>query len=279
MPLVSVLKYFLILILSILILFNNSYAEEQSETARLITRTGQAPRTAEKDKLYAEAFYEISDVVVGQDKGHWSEATETFGYYHKDIFGYLSVSSLERLDVKDYTANFGAYVNIDKDSYAHLEAGFGFPETHYIYDLQTIIEYGHRLYDSVYWQAGYNYRNYASGDSHTIYPGLLHYFGNSNISLDYGVNFIEGRDMAQFGVIKGSFAITEFLSFEPGAALGERLYDIYGLSAGEERGYIIFGIMKMRVYKEMALRLGGSYSEEDPRFIKRSLIFSVSAKF
>ena len=62
-----------------------------------------------------------------------------------------------------------------------------------------------------------------------------------------------------------------------GVAFGQRLYDIFG--AKEENGCILFGGLTINVYKGINVKVGGSYGEESPKFIKRSLIFDASVKF
>ena len=258
------------------------HAAETAETERLMR--GITPslaiveeRAEKKDETYFDAYYEPSDIMQGNRTGHWNEITTLFGYLHDNIRGYLSVSQLERFDNKDYTANFGAYFTF-KDYYIHEEIGFGWM-VDYIYRLQNIAEYGHRLYKNLFWQIGYNYRGYKTNDTHLVYPGLIYYFGDSYLSADYGVSFIESRDTAQFATFKGNFAITEFLHWSAGIAFGERLYDIYELDARQESGYILYTGFNIRVYKGINFRVGCSYGTEKPKFIKRSLNFALSAKF
>ena len=101
------------------------YAEDQGETARLIQQLRPPPKIAEKDKIYIGNYYEPSFVLEGNRTGQWWENTTTFGYAHQNITGYGSISQLSRLGVLDNTFNVGAYINIDKDQYAHMEVGFG----------------------------------------------------------------------------------------------------------------------------------------------------------
>jgi len=143
----------------------------------------------------------------------------------------------------------------------------------------TILEYSHRLYKNMFWQIGYSYRAYEAGDSYVLYPGLIYYFGDNYISATYGPNWIEDRDTGFSGSVKGNFFITEFLQLWSGVAFGQRLYDIYGLDAHAENGFILFGGITLKVYKGINVRVGGSYGEEEPKFIKRSLIFDASVKF
>lgn len=271
------------LFISLLVLFVPcGYTAEQAETERLIRRITPPLAVVEeklgvKDQWYFDAYYEPSNIFQGNRTGHWNEITTLYGYLHQNIRGYLSVSQLERFDSKDYTANFGTYLTF-KDFYVHEEIGFGW-DVDYIYKLQNITEYGHRLYKNVFWQVGYAYRGYPTNDTHLVYPGLIYYFGDSYMSADYGVSCIEGRDTSSFGTIKGDFAITSFLHWSCGVAFGERLYDIYELDSREEKGFILFTGININVYKGINCRVGYSYGEEAPKFIKRSLNFALSAKF
>ena len=250
----------------------------QAETGRLITEMAPPPPVTEKDKMYVETYYEPGDVLQGNRTGQWWENTTTFGYSHGKVSGYGSISQFSRLGVLDYTANIGSYVNIDKDQYVRGEIGFGW-DVDYMYNLQTILEYSHRLYKNMFWQIGYSYRAYEAGDSYVLYPGLIYYFGDNYISATYGPNWIEDRDTGFSGSVKGNFFITEFLQLWSGVAFGQRLYDIYGLDAHAENGFILFGGITLKVYKGINVRVGGSYGEEEPKFIKRSLIFDASVKF
>jgi len=258
------------------------YGAEQAETARAI-RAITPPiavieeKVAEKDVWYLDTFYESNGVIQGNRTGRWDELDTVFGYIHRNVNGYMSVSQLERFDVKDYTANFGSYLTF-KDSYAHIEAGFGW-DVDYIYKFQSIAEYGHKLYKTLFWQMGYSYRGYDTDDTHLVYPGLIYYFGDSYISAIYGASFMEAHDTANFGTIKGDFAITKILRWSAGVAFGERLYDIYGLDAHEERGYILFTGLSLNLYKGIKIRAGYSYGTEEPKFIKRGVNFDVAVKF
>ncbi|MFA5146706.1 MAG: YaiO family outer membrane beta-barrel protein [Candidatus Omnitrophota bacterium] len=259
-----------------------AYPAERAETERLIREITPPlqlveDRAEKKDEWYVDSFYEPSDIIQGNRTGHWNELDTTFGYVHGNVHGYMSVSQLERFDSKDYTANFGSYFSL-RDSYVHIEAGFGW-DVDYIYKFQSIAEYGHKLYSSLFWQIGYNYRAYGTDDTHMIYPGLIYYFGDSYISADYGASCMEGHDTANFGTVKGDFALTDFLHWYCGIAFGERLYDIYGLEAHDEYGYIMFTGLKFTVYKGIQIKAGYSYGTEKPKFIKRAINFAASVKF
>lgn len=275
-------RKFFISILFLIILCPYAYAAEQAETSRLIRRiTPSLAITKEtmekKDEWYVDGYYEPSDIIQGNKTGHWNELTTLYGYVHQNVRGYFSVSQFERFDNKDYTANFGTYLTF-KDYYVHEEIGFGWL-VDYIYRLQNIVEYGHRLVGNAYWQIGYNYRGYKVGDTHVIYPGVIYYFGDNYMSADWGITYMEGRDTGYFGTFKGDLAITKFLHWSAGVAVGEYLYDIYGLGASEEFGYILFTGVNVNIYKGINFRAGYSYGTEDPKFIKRSIDFALSVKF
>ncbi len=261
--------------------FSDVYALEQAETERLVRKVTPplaiVEEKPERDKWYVDSYYEKSDILQGTRTGHWSELTNRFGYVHDNIHGYLVISQLDRFDVINYTVNFGSYISF-KDSYAHLEAGFGWG-IDYIYKFQSIAEYAHRIVKGLFWQVGYTYRNYSIGDTHLVYPGLIYDFGDHYMSADYGISFIDGRDTAHFGTVKGDFAITKFLRWWAGMAFGERLYDINELDAREEFGYILFTGLNINIYKGVNARVGYSYSTEDPKFIKRNIDFGLSVKF
>lgn len=259
-----------------------AYAAEQSEVDRLIR--GMTPPAAiakdiikEKDEWLVSSFYEPSDIIQGNRTGHWNELTNNFMYTHRNIRSYISMSQFERFDDNDRTFNFGSYLSF-KDSYVHAEVGFG-GNVDYMYKLISITEYGHKLYDMLYWQIGYTYRAYGTDDTHLVAPMLIYYFGNSYMSANYGATFMEAHDTASWGSVRGDFEITDFLHWYGGVAFGERLYDIYGLDAHEERGYILFTGLSLTPFKWVNLRAGYSYGTEKPKFIKRSLNFYASVRF
>lgn len=269
-------------ILSSMLLAAPDAIAAQSDTEHLIMRITppievlkEAPPT--KDEMRFDAYYEPSDILQGSRTGHWSEMTATYGYTHGKVTGYGSVSRYERFSDRDFTANIGAYFSLP-DSYLHSEIGAGW-YTNYIYDFLVLNEYGHKLFKNVFWQMGYSFRKYETGNTHMAYPGLIYYFGDSYIAVDYGAIWIEGRGTGNFGNFRGDFAITDFLHLWTGLAVGQWLYDIYGLAPSKECGYILSTGINIKVYKGVNVRIGYSYSEEAPKFIKRSLNFGLSAKF
>jgi hypothetical protein len=108
-----------------------------------------------------------------------------------------------------------------------------------MYQWQAITEYGHKLYENLFGQMSYTYRAYRGDDTHLAAPGLIYYLGDSYMSASYGASYMENHDTANVGVFKGDFAITKFLHWNCGMAVGGRLYDINGLDAADEFGYIL----------------------------------------
>ena len=154
-----------ITISAVLFSASNSTAAEV-DTERLLRRMTPplaiVKETTTKDEMYFDAYYEPSDIVQGSRSGHWSENTITYGYNHDKVQGYGSVTRYERFSNRDFTANIGAYFNFP-DSYIHSEVGVGW-YTNYIYNMMVLNEYGHKLYENVFWQIGYNFRKYDNAE-------------------------------------------------------------------------------------------------------------------
>ncbi len=256
-----------------------AYAAQEIPSERLVQGKPTLPTAvpAEKGKWYLGEFYEYGRVNQGSRFGNWNEMDERIGYEYKNIQLYTYAAQLKRFADKDYTYNFGTVVPF-KNYYIHEEFGFG-SDVDFIYKFQNILEVSHKLAGNLYWQGGYNYRNYKQNDTYLIYPGLIYYFGDNYVSVDYGVSMIESRGNSQFGTVKGAFAITDSLHWSLGAAVGERLYDIFELPSNKEYGYIVFTGFTLNLYKDLNLRLGYSYGMEKPSFIKRGLTFGLSIKF
>jgi hypothetical protein len=267
--------------LCFLALFTSAYAAEQGagETAKLFTTLRPPPKPVTQDKIYMDANYEMSDVMIGANTGHWIEFVNTFGYFHDKFFSYFYTDQYDRLNNKDYTANLGSYVTIDENQNAHFEMGWGWA-VDYIYKLQMIMEYSHRLYKSLFWQVGWNYRDNKTGTTNVIYPGFIYYFGDNYISGNWGTNIIEGRNIGYTGSFKGDFKITDIVHYWMGVAFGERLYDVYGLpKPSAEYGYILFNGLTFTIFKDISAKVGLSYGYENPKFIKRSLYTALAVKF
>ena len=232
----------------------------------------------EKDwEIFSSNYYEYSDVSQNSRAGSWWENTNLLGFARKNIKGYFSVTELSRFGERDNTANFGAYLTM-KNSYMHFETGFGW-DIDYIYRLQQVIEYAHKMYKGLYWQAGYNYRAYSTGDTQLIYPGLIYYFGNSYIGANYGCSIIQHRGTGNMGSIKGNFTMNKYVDFWVGGAVGQWLYDINGLPASQEFGYLGLAGVTFHLNKNVAVKFGYSYGHENPDFIKRGVTAGVDFKF
>ncbi len=264
-----------------LIFFTPAYAAQQTNTPNIIT---EAPppipaKIAEEEKIevFADSYYEPSDVAQGSRKGSWKEVTDMAGLSKGNLKGYFSVSQLRRFEDTNYTANFGAYLMM-KNSSLHFETGFAWDRT-FIYRLQDIIEYSHKLYNYLYWQLGYTYRAYPTGDTHLIYPGLIYYFGDSYISANYGASIIASRGAGNMGTVKLNIALNKYVSWWWGGAYGQWLYDIDGLPASQEVGYILFSGFTYNINKWLTARIGYSYGTEKPKFLKRNLMYGLSLKF
>lgn len=275
------MKKYIILALTIA-LPASLYAAGESATEQMLRTVAPPPGVAEekpeaKGEVFWDSYFELSKVVQGSRPGRWREITNRFGYKYKNIQGYATVSQWNRFSVNNYTAHLGAYVNFP-NSYFHGEIGQGWDVT-YMYKLQSILEYGHRIKKGLFWQAGYNYRNYMENDTYMLYPGLIYYFGDNYISADYGLTYTESRGQAQFGTVKGNFALGRRLSLLLGMAIGRRLYDIFELAAYDQFGYIVFCGLNFNICRWATARIGYSYGTEDPDFIKRSFNTSISLKF
>ena len=281
----SLRKYCLLFITSVIFLliasFDSSFAEQVE--AERIAREPAIPHAViegkrlSENKWYTGTFYDLGNVVQGTRRGEWTEVTGWLGRKQNNINVYASFSQLKRFSEKDYTGNAGLYLKF-KDYYIHEELGPGW-DVDFIYKFQNIAELSHKLYKNLYWQLGYTYRHYPINDTHLVYPGLIYYIGDSYIRADYGLSRIESRGTGQFGALKGSFAVNKRLRWDVGTSVGEWLYDIYGLSAKKEYGYILYTMFNFEVTKDVRLSLGYSYGTERPQFIKRSLNVSLTANF
>lgn len=270
-----------LVVLTIFLVSLNSAQAAEPESVMIITKiipplkVIQAPE--KKWEVFSDNYYEYSDVSQNSRTGSWWENTNLLGFARGNIKGYFSVSELSRFGKRDNTANFGAYLTM-KNSYLHFETGFGW-DINYIYRLQEVIEYAHKMYKGLYWQLGYNYRAYSAGDTQLIYPGLIYYFGNNYISANYGCSIIQNRGTANMGSIKGDFVLNKYVDLWVGGAVGQWLYDINGLPASEEFGYLGLAGVTFHLNKNVAVKFGYSYGHEKPNFIKRGVSAGLDFKF
>lgn len=238
------------------------------------------PSLPQKEKVSVNSYNDYGWVHLNSRVGNWKYLAQRVIVAAGDsVSPYYEIDIQERFGDKNYVHYTGAYVNFKDNSYWHSELGFGQDIT-YVSRFQTTQEYGHRLYKNYFWQLGYRFLNYADNDVYIFYPGLYYYFGNHYLSTFYNVSFTEGRGAAQWGNIKGNFSLFgDRLNLWAGTALGQRLYDIDLIKAQQQFGYIFFLGANLKVLRNLSLRLGFSYSHEDPDFIKRSIDYGCVLKF
>ncbi|MBI1869687.1 MAG: hypothetical protein HYS07_00670 [Chlamydiae bacterium] len=158
-----------------------------------------------KNNFSAFAFYEASNVKIGNNHGTWSEITGSVGSRYKNINPYFSYSRFERLHLVDHALNLGSYFNLS-DFYIHEEIGFGIAPT-YLYQFQNIAELSHPLYQGLHSEIRHTYRDYAENDSQLVSLGLTYYFRNHYLNTSYGISHIASRGSANLGTLKGDFEI------------------------------------------------------------------------
>lgn len=265
-----------------LILFFSPVFAEQTEIIREVQEKPVRFIREDKQKFYFHSLYEYSWIKQGSRKGDWRQFSNRVAYL-KDNLQVLYVDSIqyERLGIKDNTIDFGSYQKTP-GGYAHLGFGFGSDETDFTYKFKSLVEIEQRLAGNLSINLDGRFLHYDSDSSGNVYlfsPSLIQYFGNNYISAGYGVSYTESRDSAHFGTLKGAFALNEKINLWGGTAVGERLFDIDVLKADQQFGYVFFAGIDVSLTKNFALRLGGSYSKEQPSFIKRSIDFGARLKF
>ncbi len=229
--------------------------------------------------LYFSNYYEYGRVTLGERNGLWRTFTNDVGYRLNNIFApYLEAVALDRFGEQDYTLAAGSYLDLGAAGSAQVEAGWGINRD-YVYRWQARGEYEHKLINNWAGALGYRYLDYAAGKVNIISPGLIYYFGDNYLEGYYNLAHTAGRGNAQSGVLKANVSVNKYLSAWLGAALGERLYDIYELPAAEQKGYIIFYGVEFGLSKGLSLKIGSSYSQERPNFVNRSLDAGMTIKF
>lgn len=243
-------------------------------------KTQRIPIVPQKEKVSIISYNEYGWVHLNSRIGNWKYVLDRVSYAIGDSAQpYVEFNMQERFSLKNYAVNFGSYFNFKDNSYFHSEFGLG-ADIDYIYRFQTTQEYGHKLYKNFYWQTGYRFINYAAGDVNIFSPGLYYYFGNHYISAFYNISFTEKRGSAQWGNLKGNFALfNNRLNLWLGTAIGQRLYDILTIKANRQNGFIAFLGADYAINKNLNIRLGYSYSYEKPDFIKRGLDYGCVIKF
>lgn len=233
----------------------------------------------EEKRLLIISYYDLGWVNLAGRKDYWRLLTDTVMYsFDNGLIPYVEIDSWDRFHDKDQVINAGAYLKFKNYSFLHSEISFGNDIT-YVPRFRALQEYEHRLIKNISWQFGYRYLNYLDDDVYIVYPGLIYYFNDHFLALAYNASLTESRGTAQWGTLRGNFALNNRLNLWLGTAIGERLYDIEPLAASKQYGYIIFSGIDFKIYKELKMRLGFSYSKENPHFIKRNLDCGLSLKF
>jgi len=264
-----------------------SYAHvlaEQTEIMEEIQKK-EPPRFAEEkkeEKVYAHSLYEYSWIKQGSRKGNWRIFSNRLAYLKDNLqVFYIDSTSYARFGVKDSTLEFGSYLKL-QNGYLHGEFGFDSDHVDYMYKYKGLMEFEQRIVNNWFVNLNTRYLRYtsdASGDVYILSPALVYYFGNNYLTAGYGISFTQYRDSAQFGTIKGGFALNDKVNLWLGAALGNRLFDINFLKSNKQYGSVFFGGLDIAATKNITFRIGGSYSKERPSFIKRSIDFGAKIKF
>jgi len=277
------MKRIIFILLTLTVFFHAYVLAEQTEIMEDVQKK-EPPRFAEetKEKIYAHSLYEYSWIKQGSRKGNWRIFSNRVAYLKDNLqVFYIDSTDYARFGVKDNTLEFGSYLKL-KNGYLHGEFGLDSDHINYMYKYKGLIELEQRVVNNWFVNLDTRYLHYASdvsGDVYIFSPALVYYFGNNYLSAGYGVSFTQHRDSAQFGTIKGGFALNDKVKLSLGAALGNRLFDINLLKSNKQYGSIFFGGLDIAVTKNITFRIGGSYSKERPSFIKRSIDFGAKIKF
>ena len=255
-----------------------SYAA-QTEIEREVRQREPRIKEVNVGNAYVSSDYEYSWIKEGSRKGYWRVLENRVTYVNKNFQSfYVDSTGWDRLGVRDYSLDFGAYIKI-KEGYIHCGGGFDPSGSKYLYNSKGFAEIEYKLINTLFLHFQTKYLHYSTNDVYMESPGLVYYFGDNYVGVDYGIGLTESRGAAQFGIVKGNFALTERVHLWLGAALGERLFDIFLLKASKQYGSIFFGGTDIALAKNITCRLGGSYSKERPSFIKRSVEGAVIIKF
>ncbi|HLD36398.1 MAG TPA: YaiO family outer membrane beta-barrel protein [Planctomycetota bacterium] len=238
------------------------------------------PPTAEPvkntDKLTLGINYEYGMLKHGQ----WTSLNLSLAYLtDKSLLQtpYLEISEFDRLDKKDYTIELGSYYKF-KDASGYFGAGLGV-DVDYVYKSKISADYTNRLVNNYFGKISAKYLQHDNGDVAIISPGLVYYFGDHYLDADYNVSFTAERGSAGWFKVAGNFAFNETTKCRFGAMAGQRLYDINLANASSQKAYIISAGIDYASSPELNLRLGISFSREEPSFIKRGLDTGLALKF
>lgn len=253
-------------------------AADQIEIERQARKAEPIVKEEQKEKVYFHSDFEYSWISQGARKGFWRIQSDRIAYLNNNLQQpYAEFTLYDRFGESDYTLDLGSYLKI-QNGYLHAAAGFG-SDVDFIYKYKAYLETEQKLVGNLSVNVNGRYLRYVNQDVGIFSPGLVYYFGDNYVSASYGISVTEARGAANFGMARGSFALNKYLNFWAGSAFGERLYDILTIKASDQFGYIFFGGTDINVRKNIKLTVGGSYSKEDPSFIKRSIYCGASVKF
>jgi YaiO family outer membrane protein len=236
-----------------------------------------------KEKIYIHSFYEYNFVKQrGKGHGEWQVLTSRIAYLNNGVQQpYVDVNYYKRFADEELTLEAGSYFKF-QDGYIHPYGGFGRMDNEgppFMYNWKGGLEVEHKLFDTVYLNVEGTYLNKLPDDVYVLTPGLVYYFGDHYISADYGLTLIVTRGWGQFGTVRGNFVITKHITFFGGGAVGEWLYDIFGLPPQKEKGYLFFTGLNVNVTDNIMLRVSVSWAHEDPQFEKTGINSGLAIKF
>ncbi len=227
----------------------------------------------------ASIYNEIGKVTIGERSGLWRTTTGDLSFtINQHWTPYLEATAYRRFGEPDYTWALGTYGKLSPSDYIQLEAGFG-TNRDYIYKWQAHGEYQHKLVQNIFGALGYRYKDYNTAKVNIISPGVIYYFGDHYASAYVNLAHTSERGTANSVALRSSFLIRQIFHLWLGTSFGERVYDIYGLSASEQKGYVIFYGVDVNITKYLNLRLGSSYGREKPDFRIRSLDLGLAVRF
>ncbi|MDD5669388.1 MAG: YaiO family outer membrane beta-barrel protein, partial [Candidatus Omnitrophica bacterium] len=256
-----------------------SAGAEQIQGERQVKEIAPRILKSPEKKFLADTYYEYSWVHIGSREIVWRAFTNRFSYLVKGLeCPYVEITNYERAGIKDYVMDMGATVK-SGDSYLNGEIGFGGDHINYVYRFQAFLEYTQKAFGYLYWKTGGRYLHYNPNDVYIFSPGLIYYYGDHYFFAGYNAAYTQDRGTAHSGVTTMNFALTKKLNLTFGAAVGERLYDIYLLSPSKQYGYILYNRFSVHLTKNSGLGIGYSYSKENPDFYKRSVDLNFFARF
>lgn len=227
----------------------------------------------------ASIYNEIGKVSIGERNGIWRTTTGDLSFtIIQHWTPYLEVTAYRRFEEPDYTWAMGTYGKLSPSDYIQVEAGFG-TNRDYIYKWQAHGEYQRKLVQNIFGALTLRYKDYDTTKVNIISPGMIYYFGDNYASAYVNLAHTSERGTANSVALRSSFLIQQIFHVWLGTSFGERIYDIYGLSASDQKGYVIFYGLDVNVTKFLNVRLGSSFGREKPDFGIRSLDMGLAVRF